>query len=124
MGRPLNPRYLGVPRGQPVLLPVVRLHDKVQAAWIVNQTNKHSYICRQTLSGSQGLCKLANNLDHNGNMLLRFQDPHDQIFYCSRITNLFVWDFHGQKYPWTFHAHLVNPQQSYVCIIDAVMNYK
>jgi hypothetical protein len=119
MGRPLNPRYLGMPRGLPVLMPLVRLHDQIEPAWIINQINKHSYICRQTKSGSLGVCKLADNLEHNGNMLLRFRAPDDQIFYCSRITNLFAWDFSGQKFPWKFQENQNNPQQTHACLIDS-----
>lgn len=124
MGRPLNPRYLGMPRGQPVLMPLVRLHDQIQPAWIINQINKHSYMCRQIHSGVLGVCKLADNLGHNGNMILRFRDTHDHIFYSSRITNLFVWDFLGQKFSWTFRENQYNPQQTHACLIDSAFPNK
>lgn len=117
MGRPLNPRYFGIPRGQGVFVPITNLHGNCQASLIVNQTNKHTYLCKQLETGYQGVCKLSNNLHSQGSMIIRFLDHTDVMQYASKITNLFVWDFHGNKYMWSFWPNL-NHLQTHVLVID------
>ena len=118
MGRPLNPRYFGTHKGHGVFVPVTRMHDSCQASMILSQTNKHAYFCRQVSSGVQGLCKLSDNLDSSGNMVIRFQDHLGSFHYASKITNLFVWDFLGKKYTWSFLPVTKNFSQYQVYIID------
>ena len=115
MGRPLNPRYF-ISQGQgPVLRPVTQINQVVMPSVILNQLNKQSYLCRQLTTGHQGVCKLALGLIHDGCMILRFQDRSGHLYHASKITNLFVWDFSGQKYTWSFQP---NHPHCQVYIID------
>lgn len=123
MGRPLNPRYFGIPRGQGVLVPITNLQDSCQTSLIINQTNKHTYLCKQLETGYQGVCKLSDNLNGHGKMILRFLDHADVLQYVSKITNLFVWDFQGNQYTWSFNRS-AKTYQNHVIIVDNSFSHK